>query len=151
HPHGARDAETERDAPAARADVDHGQGAGPPDYAGLAAGSRGSRILGGAEGARSVTIALVSTVVFFGVVIALIVTSPGWPDVKAAFFDGAIFRDSFGEITHAFLLNIRIFLIAEALILPFALFIAVLRRLPGPAFLPVGVLAIAYTDLFRGV
>jgi polar amino acid transport system permease protein len=131
--------------------VDRGQGEGPTDHAELAAGSRSSRILGGAEGARSVTIALVSTVVFFGVVITLIVTSPGWPDVKAAFFDGAIFRDSFSEITHAFLLNIRIFLIAEALILPFALFIAVLRSLPGPVFFPVRALAIAYTDLFRGV
>jgi polar amino acid transport system permease protein len=131
--------------------VDRGQGAGPPDHAELAAGSRSSRILGGAEGARSVTIALVSTVVFFGAVITLIVTSPGWPDVKAAFFDGAIFRDSFGEIAHAFLLNIRIFLIAEALILPFALFIAVLRSLPGPVFFPLRALAIAYTDLFRGV
>ena len=131
--------------------MDHGQGEGPADHAELAAGSRGSRILGGAEGARSVTIALVSTVVFFGVVITLIVTSPGWPDVKAAFFDGAIFKDSFGEIAHAFLLNIRIFLIAEALILPFALFIAVLRSLPGPVFFPLRALAIAYTDLFRGV
>ena len=131
--------------------MDHGQGEGSADHAELAAGSRGSRILGGAEGARSVTIALVSTVVFFGVVITLIVTSPGWPDVKAAFFDGAIFKDSFGEIAHAFLLNIRIFLIAEALILPFALFIAVLRSLPGPVFFPLRALAIAYTDLFRGV
>ena len=131
--------------------MDHGQGQRPADHAELAAGSRGSRILGGAEGARSVTIALVSTVVFFGVVVTLIVTSPGWPDVKAAFFDGAIFKDSFGEIAHAFLLNIRIFLIAEALILPFALFIAVLRSLPGPVFFPMRALAIAYTDLFRGV
>src|SRR5262249_43161931 len=151
HQQGARDAEAGRDARPARAEVDHGQGQRPADHAELAAGSRGSRILGGAEGARSVTIALVSTVVFFGVVITLIVTSPGWPDVKAAFFDGAIFKDSFGEIAHAFLLNIRIFLIAEALILPFALFIAVLRSLPGPVFFPLRALAIAYTDLFRGV
>jgi polar amino acid transport system permease protein len=131
--------------------VDHGQGQRAPDHAGLAAGSRGSRILGGAEGARSVMIALVSTVVFFGAVAALIVTSPGWPDVKQAFLDGAIFRNSFGEIARAFLLNIRIFLIAEAVILPFALFIAVLRSLPGPVFFPLRALAVVYADLFRGI
>jgi polar amino acid transport system permease protein len=89
--------------------------------------------------------------VFFTAIVILVVTSPGWPDVKEAFFSGAVFRDSFGEIAHAFLLNIRIFLIAEGIILVFALLIAVLRSLPGPVFFPIRVLAIGYTDLFRGI
>ena len=42
-------------------------------------------------------------------------------------------------------------MIAEAIILVFALVIAVLRSLPGPVFFPLRILAIAYTDLFRGV
>ena len=79
------------------------------------------------------------------------VTSPGWPAVRRAFFDGHIFTDSFPEIGDAFLLNIRIFMIAEGIILVFALLIAVLRSLPGPVFFPLRILAIAYTDLFRGV
>lgn len=54
-------------------------------------------------------------------------------------------------IPEAFLLNIRIFLIAEVLILVFALFLAVLRSLPGPVFFPLRLVAIAYADLFRGV
>jgi len=132
--------------------VDHGQGEGPPDQAELAAaGSRGSRILGGAEGARSVAIALVSTAVFFAAVVILVVTAPGWPEVRRTFLNGAIFRESFPDIADAFLLNVRIFLIAEAVVLVFALVIAVLRSLPGPVFFPIRVLAIAYTDLFRGV
>jgi polar amino acid transport system permease protein len=132
--------------------VDRGQGEGTPDPAGVAAaGNRSSRILGGAEGARSAVIAVVSTIVFFTAIVILVVTSPGWPDVKEAFFNGAVFRDSFGEIAHAFLLNIRIFLIAEGIILVFALLIAVLRSLPGPVFFPIRVLAIGYTDLFRGI
>jgi polar amino acid transport system permease protein len=43
------------------------------------------------------------------------------------------------------------FLIAEVLILIFALILAVLRTLPGPVFFPVRILAIVYIDLFRGV
>ena len=45
----------------------------------------------------------------------------------------------------------KIFLIAEAFILVFALVIAVLRGLPGPVFFPVRALAVVYVDLFRGV
>ena len=45
----------------------------------------------------------------------------------------------------------KIFLIAEVLILVFALGIAVLRGLPGPVFFPLRALAIVYVDFFRGV
>jgi polar amino acid transport system permease protein len=37
------------------------------------------------------------------------------------------------------------------IILAFALFIAVLRSLPGPVFFPIRLLAIAYADFFRGI
>jgi polar amino acid transport system permease protein len=130
--------------------VDHEQGARSADPP-VAPGSRRSRILGGDGGTRSLAIATASTIVFFGGIAAIIVTSPGWPEVKKAFFDPQIFAESFPEIAHAFLLNIRIFLIAEAIILVFALLIAVLRSLPGPVFFPVRILAVAYTDLFRGI
>jgi polar amino acid transport system permease protein len=46
---------------------------------------------------------------------------------------------------------VKLFCTAEALILPAALFLAVLRSLPGPVFFPIRALAIAYTDLFRGI
>jgi polar amino acid transport system permease protein len=115
-------------------------------------GSRASRILGGAgEGGRSIAVAVVSTAVFFGLLALVIVRSPGWPEVREAFFNGEIFRESFPTILEAFRLNVKIFLIAEAVILVTALLIAVLRSLPGPVFLPLRMLAVAYTDLFRGV
>jgi len=116
-------------------------------------GSRRSRILGGTGdgGGRSTAIAIVSTVVFFGLVALLVRSSPGWPEVRESFFNADEFRDSWRDIVHAFGLNVRIFLIAEALILVFALVIAVLRSVPGPVFFPVRVLAIGYTDLFRGI
>jgi polar amino acid transport system permease protein len=126
-----------------------GQGERPGP--GIDAGSRRSRILGGPSGGRSVAIAIASTVVLFGLLVVLVVTSPGWPEVRRAFLDGEIFRDSWPEISHAFLLNVRIFCIAEALILVTALVLAILRSLPGPVFFPVRILAIGYTDLFRGV
>jgi polar amino acid transport system permease protein len=131
--------------------VDHEQGPRPPDAAVAAAGSRRSRILGGDGGTRSIAIAIASTAVFVTVIAVIVVTSPGWPEVKEAFFNREIFAESFPGIAHAFLLNIRIFMIAEVIILVFALVIAVLRSLPGPVFFPLRILAIGYTDLFRGV
>ena len=116
---------------------------------------RGSRILGDLKGSgggqRSVWIALASSLVFAGILILLVVTSPGWPAVKKAFFNRQIFVDSMPEIANAFRLNIQIFLIAEGFILVFALLIAILRGLPGPVFFPIRALSTIYTDLFRGV
>jgi polar amino acid transport system permease protein len=115
-------------------------------------GDRRSRILGGmSRDARSVAIALVSTVVFFTALVLVVTNSPGWPEVKAAFFNPTVFKDSFPEVLRAFELNIKIFCVAEVFILVFALVIAVMRSLPGPVFFPVRALAIAYTDLFRGI
>ena len=96
-------------------------------------------------------VALASTVVVFAALALIIVNSPGWPKVKHAFFDPAEFRAYFATIGHAFVLNIKIFLVAEVLILILALVLAVLRSLPGPVFFPIRLLAIGYTDLFRGI
>ena len=82
---------------------------------------------------------------------ALATQSPGWEEFKAYFFDWDKYRDSFPEIARAFLINVKIFVIAEAIILVTALLLAVLRSLRGPVFFPIRVLAIVYTDFFRGV
>ncbi len=116
---------------------------------------RRSRLLdglrSGGEGRRSVAIAIASTVVFFAVVIFAITHAPGWPAVRSQFFNWHEFKSTFPEIARAFRLNIKIFCIAEVFILVFALFLAVLRSLPGPVFFPLRALAIVYTDLFRGI
>jgi len=98
-----------------------------------------------------VAIALLSTLVFLVVVVVVVANSPGWPAVHKGFFSWHYFRSSLPGIARAFLLNCKIFLIAECLILPFALLIAVLRSLPGPVFFPLRALAIVYADFFRGV
>ena len=114
-------------------------------------GDRRSRILGGGSGARGVAIAVASTVVFFTLLVLLIVNSPGWPQVRQAFFNWDVFRDSLPGIAEKFLVNVLVFCIAEAVILVLALFIAILRSLSGPVFFPIRALAIGYTDLFRGI
>jgi polar amino acid transport system permease protein len=122
------------------------------ERAGSAVGDRRSKILDlGGEGGRSVAVAVASTLLFFGLIVLLVVSSTGWPEVKQAFFDPDVFRASFPDIADAFLLNVRIFLIAEVFILVAALGIAVLRSLPGPVFFPLRTLAVIYTDLFRGI
>ena len=118
------------------------------------AGDRRSRILAGlgaGEGRRGVLIAVVSTIVVFALIAVVVVRSPGWDEVKNAFFDGQVFRQSFPEVLRVFKENIRIFCIAEAIVLVAALFLAVLRSLPGPVFFPIRLLSIVYADVFRGI
>jgi polar amino acid transport system permease protein len=126
-----------------------GRSAGPPLEPAQVA--RRSRILDLGDGRRGVAIALVSTVVVFVALSVLIAHAPGWPEVKEQYFNWDIYKSSFPDIARAFKLNVKIFCIAEALILPFALLIAVLRSLPGPVFFPLRLIAIAYADFFRGV
>jgi polar amino acid transport system permease protein len=119
----------------------------------LEVAGRRSRLLGELRSGagRNVAIAVASTAVFV-VALALAIThAPGWPEVKQTFFDGHVFRTSFPAIAQAFLLNVRIFLIAEVVILVVALALAVLRSLPGPVFFPLRALAALYADLARGV
>jgi polar amino acid transport system permease protein len=71
--------------------------------------------------------------------------------VRQFFFNGERFRESFPKIAEAFLVNVKLFCIAEVLILVFGLLLAVIRSLRGPVFFPIRLLAIVYTDVFRGV
>jgi polar amino acid transport system permease protein len=128
--------------------VAHRQRAGPRVDA---EAGRASRILGGGGAVRSTLIAAVSTVLFFGLLVYLVVSSPGWPEVREQFFDREVFRESLADIAPRLLLNIRIFLTAEVFILVFGLGLALIRGLPGPVFFPLRLLALVYTDFFRGV
>ncbi|HYZ12670.1 MAG TPA: amino acid ABC transporter permease [Actinomycetota bacterium] len=123
-----------------------------PEEPRLPAGDRGSRILAPlrVEGARGVAIALVSTVVFFTVVIVAVLNSSGWPLIKESFFDGDVFAEAFPKILEKFRRNVFIFVTAEILVLVVAMAIAVMRSLTGPVFFPLRLLSAAYTDLFRG-
>ena len=105
----------------------------------------------GGDGRRGVAVALASTIVVFTLLAFAITRAPGWHEVRSTFFDWQQFRSAFPEIARAFLLNVKIFCIAEAFILVLALLLAVVRSLPGPVFFPLRALAIVYADFFRGV
>jgi polar amino acid transport system permease protein len=115
--------------------------------------NRGSKMLGG----RAVLVSSLSTILFFAVVAAIVVLAPGSEIVAERFFDPFHLRQSFlgtesePSVVGAFLLNVYIFTISEVLILILALVIAVVRGIPGPIFFPFRMVAIAYTDLFRGI
>ncbi|MEM9040803.1 MAG: amino acid ABC transporter permease [Actinomycetota bacterium] len=103
------------------------------------------------EGVRAGVIASVSTVVFFGVAAALIVNSPNWPRVRDQFFSWEDFREAWPDVLGGFWVNVVLFFQAMLLIPVVALVIAVMRSLRGPAFFPLRLLSIIYTDVFRGI
>ncbi|MBB4105448.1 amino acid ABC transporter permease [Allorhizobium borbori] len=71
--------------------------------------------------------------------------------VSRTFFDAGLIVSSAGTILAAFVVNLEIFAVSAALILVWALVIAVARTLPGRAGRPLRALAIAYCDFFRGL
>jgi polar amino acid transport system permease protein len=108
-------------------------------------------------GRRAVLVSSISTVVFFAALAVIVVLAPGSREVAHDFFSWTAMKESlFGtsttpSILSAFWLNVRIFLVAEVCILALALVIAVVRQTPGPVFFPLRLVAVAYTDFFRGV
>ena len=100
---------------------------------------------------RSLLIGAVSTVVVFGVVILVVVNSPGWPAVRESFFSWEDFKASFPDILTGFVRNVRIFLIAEVFILIVALILAVIRSSRAPVLTPLRLAATAYVDIIRGI
>ena len=100
---------------------------------------------------RSLAVAAASTVIFFAALGFVVVNAPGWAAVRRSFFDAEIFFEALPDIVGSFGVNVRLFLIAEVLILLFGLVLAVLRSLPGPVLFPVRLLATAYVDLFRAL
>lgn len=100
---------------------------------------------------RSLLIAATVTVVFLVVFITVILSSPGWPTVRATYFSLSDARDAFPAIAKGFWLNVRLFLITEPLILVVALALAVSRTARAAWLAPVRLLAAIYTDVVRGI
>lgn len=100
---------------------------------------------------RSGSVAAASTVLCAAVVVIVVVGSPGWPRVHETFFNWGEFTGAFPDVLRGFWLNVRIFLIAEVAILVLGLLVALARGLRTPLLFPVRALAVAYTDVFRGI
>lgn len=91
-----------------------------------------------------------STVVVLGILVAVAVRSPGWERVRSTYFDVTYVRPLLPDLARAFVLNVKLFLVAEVCILVVALVVAIVRVVPSPALAPVKLLAVVYTDVFRG-
>ena len=66
------------------------------------------------------------------------------------FFSPLDFIRAVPQVWNGFIFNIKLMLLAEALVLPLALIVAIVRGLPGRAAAPLRAVAIVYTDFFRG-
>jgi len=100
---------------------------------------------------KNALIGMVSLVAFTVVIVWLVGQSSGWATVQKTFFSPEQFSESFPKLLDAFWLNVRIFLIAEPLILILGLLVALARGLRAPIFLPLRVIGTLYVDIFRGV
>ena len=118
-----------------------GPGAFPPPPAGL--GVRLRR--------NSALIASASTFLFLALIVLVFFTAPGARDFREAFLSPEKALESASPVWSGFVINLQLMVMGEALVLVFALGIAIVRGLPGPAAFPLRMLAIAYTDFFRGV
>jgi polar amino acid transport system permease protein len=104
-----------------------------------------------------VLVSSASTVLFFAVIAVIVALSPGSEIVAKRFFSphhlwqSLVGSGANPSVLGAFLLNVGIFTVSEVFILILALVIAVVRGIPGPVFFPFRLVAVAYTDLFRGV
>jgi polar amino acid transport system permease protein len=100
---------------------------------------------------RGQAIAAISSVVMLGGLAVLILTSPGWPEVRDTFFSWSAFKDAFPDVLDGFWLDVRMFLVIEVAVLILGLIVALLRTLKVPALFPLRILATLYVDIFRGI
>jgi len=99
---------------------------------------------------RAAAIALMSTIVFLGLLIYFVGKSSGWESVQSAFFSPSDFRAAFPQVVKGFKLNVKIFLVAEPIILAVGLLLAIIRSSKSPVLFPARAAAVAYIDIFRG-
>ncbi|MFZ4719459.1 MAG: ABC transporter permease subunit [Ilumatobacteraceae bacterium] len=88
------------------------------------------------------------TVLFF---VWLLTTNGG--AVRKVYLNPDVLADwnAWRSILKGFWINVQVFLIAEVLVLIWALVVALMRLLPGDACKPVRFIATVYVDVFRGV
>ncbi len=100
---------------------------------------------------RGQAIAAGSSLIVIGGLVALAVTSPGWPTVRDTFFSWSAFKDSFPDVAKAFWLDIKMFCAIEVAVLVVGLVIALIRTSRAAALFPLRLLSAIFVDVFRGV
>jgi polar amino acid transport system permease protein len=90
-------------------------------------------------------------VVVIGGLIAIVVTSPGWQNVRETFFSWPDFKRVFPDVLEGFWLDVKMFCVIEVVVLIVGLAIALLRTSRTPALFPLRMMGAVYTDVLRGV
>ncbi|WP_304452034.1 amino acid ABC transporter permease [Nocardiopsis sp. YSL2] len=102
------------------------------------------------QGVRSVLVGAVSTALLGGVLVSVVIGSPGWDRVRETFFDAAVAREALPAVLTGLWLNVRVLLFCALGSLALGLVVAIMRTLRGPVFFPLRALATSYTYGFRG-
>ena len=92
-----------------------------------------------------------STIVLVGALVAVIVTSKGWPAVRETFFSWEAFRTSFPDVLKGFWLDVKLFVVVEIGVLICGLAVALGRLSSLPALAPLRILGAIFVDVFRGI
>jgi polar amino acid transport system permease protein len=82
---------------------------------------------------------------------ALVLTSPGWPEVRETFFNWGEFKNAFPEVLDGFWLDVKVFLGVEAAVLVIALVLALIRISNFPGLFPLRLLTTVFVDVSRGI
>ncbi len=135
-----------------------GLGFGPQQAGSFGTSGRGPRLLSGG-GRKATVVSTVSTLVVLAALAAVFWLAPGSAEFRHAFFSPQNMwhaflgnpKKGYYSVGAAIWLNIRMFLIAEVLILILSLVIALIRQSTSPAMFPFRLLAMLYVDFFRGV
>ena len=100
---------------------------------------------------KRIAIASLSTALVLGVIISIVVSSPGYEVVKETFFDINYGREVLPLVAKGLITNIKLTIIAATLIGIFGLLLALARTSKSAALTPFRLLATAYVDIFRGI
>lgn len=100
---------------------------------------------------RSTSVAAVSTMGLLLLFVAVVPRAAGWEAVRESFFSWSHLRASLPLVWDAIGLNVRIFLVAEVLILAASLLIATVRSSTAPLLFPVRAIATTYVHVSRGI
>jgi polar amino acid transport system permease protein len=110
-------------------------------------------------GRRATVASAVSTILIIGGLVAAFYLAPGGAIVRRDFFNPhdmweslvGNHHKSLNSVGLGLLINIRVFLIAEVFILTFGLTLAWTRMSKAPVLMPFRILAVIYSDIFRGI
>ncbi|WP_256789118.1 amino acid ABC transporter permease [Frankia sp. AvcI1] len=100
---------------------------------------------------RAGVIAAASTAMVAAAAGVGITHTSGWPRVRQRFFSWSEIADAWPAARTGMIVNLELFAVCGVAAGALGLLVALLRTLTGPVFLPVRLLAAAYTDLFRGL